>query len=328
MKVVVSLLLISIAATCTAADSKSVEAQQLLAQVKKNTQLYSDNVHPYHLRAVLTIYAFGSAPITGSADVKWASAERWRYEARFGQYGIVEIHTGKDQYWRKRSVSYEPNPARFVRTALDFAVPRVEWDEPALIKEVKHDSWHGIGVTCVTRQIEHGHSPRELCIDTAKALPLREPFDPYEWQYSDYISLAGKFIPRQLDLTKDGKPYVAIRLEKVESVPIADAEFAAGPGFEARPWCDKTTPAKPVKRPDPHYPPAARLQGLEATVVVFGEVGLDGQFHNPAVITTGGPDFDAEAIDALKNWRFQPASCHGIPIPVEINIEINFKLYH
>src|SRR5205085_10201714 len=137
------------------------------------------------------------------------------------------------QYWRKRSLAYEPNAANHVRAGLNFAVPRLAFDEPAaVIKKVEHDSWHGTAVTCLVREATPRNS-RELCIDSTKGLPLRERFEHYEWQYSDYSAFNGKSMPRQLDLTRDGKPYLAIRVEKAETVSIPDADFAAGPGFEA-----------------------------------------------------------------------------------------------
>ena len=324
---VAAALSILLAASYAAADNKNAEAQQLLEQVKKNTQLFSANAQPYHLNAALMIYGLGPSPITGSADIEWTSPDRWRQEIHIGEFDTIEIHVGQDQYWRKRSVAYEPNPVRFIRSGLDFAAPRFGFDESGSVtKKIKHDSWHGVAVACLARERTHAPSTSELCIDTAKGLPLRERFDNFEWLYSDYVSFNGKAIPRQLDLSKDGKPYVAIRLEKVESpVSIAETEFGAGPGFEARPWCDKAIPPKPTKQPDPAFPESARGTGAEATVTLNGEVGLDGLFHHPAITMTGGADFDSAAIQAIDHWRFQPALCHGSPIPVEISIEIRFR---
>jgi TonB family protein len=40
-----------------------------------------------------------------------------------------------------------------------------------------------------------------------------------------------------------------------------------------------------------------------------------------------GMGLDDEAIKAVKQWRFQPASKDGRPVAVMINVEVNFRLY-
>ena len=40
-----------------------------------------------------------------------------------------------------------------------------------------------------------------------------------------------------------------------------------------------------------------------------------------------GHGLDQEAIDAVGKWKFEPATLDGRPVPVEINVEVNFRLY-
>jgi TonB family protein len=40
-----------------------------------------------------------------------------------------------------------------------------------------------------------------------------------------------------------------------------------------------------------------------------------------------GMGLDEEAIKAVKRWRFQPAMKDGKPVPVMINVQVNFRLY-
>jgi hypothetical protein len=34
---------------------------------------------------------------------------------------------------------------------------------------------------------------------------------------------------------------------------------------------------------------------------------------------------DEKAVEAVKRYRFKPAMLQGKPVPVEVNIEVNFK---
>jgi protein TonB len=36
---------------------------------------------------------------------------------------------------------------------------------------------------------------------------------------------------------------------------------------------------------------------------------------------------DEKAVEAVKQYKFKPAMMQGKPVPVEINIEVNFQLF-
>jgi protein TonB len=41
-----------------------------------------------------------------------------------------------------------------------------------------------------------------------------------------------------------------------------------------------------------------------------------------------GMGLDEKAIEAVRQYRFRPAMKNGVPVPVEIKVEVNFRLYH
>jgi protein TonB len=50
---------------------------------------------------------------------------------------------------------------------------------------------------------------------------------------------------------------------------------------------------------------------------------------NPQQIVTSrhlGHGLDEKAIEAVKQYRFKPAKQHGKPVPVKLNVEVNFRL--
>jgi len=40
-----------------------------------------------------------------------------------------------------------------------------------------------------------------------------------------------------------------------------------------------------------------------------------------------GMGLDEKAIEAVKQWKFEPAKKDGQAVPVMINVEVNFRLY-
>jgi TonB family protein len=40
-----------------------------------------------------------------------------------------------------------------------------------------------------------------------------------------------------------------------------------------------------------------------------------------------GMGLDEKAIEAVKQWKFEPAKKDGTPVAVQINVEVSFRLY-
>ena len=85
-------------------------------------------------------------------------------------------------------------------------------------------------------------------------------------------------------------------------------------------------PPKLLFKVEPEYTVEARLAKYWGTVVLWLEVGSDGLAHNIQVIKGLGFGLDQNAIAAISEWRFQPASKDGAPQAVIANVEVNFRL--
>lgn len=79
--------------------------------------------------------------------------------------------------------------------------------------------------------------------------------------------------------------------------------------------------------PDPEYSDEARKVKHQGVVVLFVIVGPDGRPHEIRVSRALGFGLDEKAIDAVKQWRFEPAKKDGRAVAVQINVEVNFRLY-
>jgi periplasmic protein TonB len=84
---------------------------------------------------------------------------------------------------------------------------------------------------------------------------------------------------------------------------------------------------KAIYTPDPEYSEEARKAKFQGTCVLWLVVGPDGRPRDIKVQRTLGLGLDEKAIEAVKNWRFEPAMKDNKPVAVQINVEVSFRLY-
>lgn len=74
--------------------------------------------------------------------------------------------------------------------------------------------------------------------------------------------------------------------------------------------------------PEPHFPSDAGNR--EGIVVVSLLVDAEGMPQEITVSRSLTPSFDAEAVEAVKKWKFSPSTKNGKPIAVKIVVQVNF----
>jgi periplasmic protein TonB len=75
----------------------------------------------------------------------------------------------------------------------------------------------------------------------------------------------------------------------------------------------------------PQYPRPALMIHLAGTVELRAIIATDGSVRNLAVVS-GNPMLAAAAIEAVRQWRYQPTQLSGKPVEVETLITIQFQI--
>jgi len=83
---------------------------------------------------------------------------------------------------------------------------------------------------------------------------------------------------------------------------------------------------RPLATPDPDYTEQARDARLQGMCVLGLIVGTDGKPRDIRVIRKLGLGLDEKAILAVSQWTFAPATKNGTPVPVQISVQVSFKL--
>ena len=86
-------------------------------------------------------------------------------------------------------------------------------------------------------------------------------------------------------------------------------------------------PPKELHRPSLQYPSASQEEGDEGIVTLRFIVQPDGSVSDIQIARSSGHSrLDAAARRNLRDTKFQPATCHGKPIAMQIHQSFTFKL--
>lgn len=90
---------------------------------------------------------------------------------------------------------------------------------------------------------------------------------------------------------------------------------------------DDVTYPKPIYVPEPDFSEEARKAKFQGEVVLNVVIDKAGNVERIRLENPAGRGLDQNAIDEVKQWRFEPATRNGQPVVVEMNVEVDFNLY-
>jgi TonB family protein len=81
----------------------------------------------------------------------------------------------------------------------------------------------------------------------------------------------------------------------------------------------------PVKKTDPRYPPTLINEHVEGEVVLYAVIRADGSVDSVELVRGLDQQLDANAMEALSQWKFRPATRQGAPVDLEAIVHIPFR---
>jgi TonB family protein len=81
----------------------------------------------------------------------------------------------------------------------------------------------------------------------------------------------------------------------------------------------------PVHKVDPRYPAEAIRQNIQGEVVLYAIIRANGSVDSIQVVRHLDPQLDRDAVEALSQWTFRPATRDGKPVDVEAVVHIPFQ---
>ena len=81
-----------------------------------------------------------------------------------------------------------------------------------------------------------------------------------------------------------------------------------------------------LRKVDPIYDPDALRDGVQGMVELYAIIRQNGSVDSIRVVRGLDPRLDANAVQALVRWEFQPARRNGTPVDLEALVQVPFSL--
>ena len=152
-------------------------------------------------------------------------------------------------------------------------------------------------------------------------------FDPESWirpaenDVRQDIVVENGTVVRMVDskaLIREKAPAAEVIPQPVDMPRPADGKYRRVGG-------NVTAPAV-LNRVEPRYVEAYRRASISGMVIVEALISEEGVVEDVRLLKSRAPELDAAAMNAVRQWTFEPGRAEGQPVPVIFSLTINFKL--
>ena len=88
-----------------------------------------------------------------------------------------------------------------------------------------------------------------------------------------------------------------------------------------------TTVPENIYNPNPPYTDTARKVKFQGTLILSLIVSEEGLVQDLWIVRGLPFGLNQAALDTVRNWRFRPSTLEGKPVPVQVPVEVTFRLY-
>jgi len=314
------------------------DPRDLMATAAKTNGLNGLNVQPWDLK--VSFKALGGEGFLldqGTYEETWISPFKFKRTLSGATHTLSEFGTAQGTLrsgdkWKSSVALNDMHLAMLNPLPADLFIK---------LSEARGESRNEAGVQCRCVDLYQHPSPGvtetkpgySYCFD-AKGILLHATmaaWDDTQYVLKNSIQFQGRWVPSDIEIWNQGVLVLTAHLESIDTLKEADKVEFKIPNDAA--FQSKTINSSPgkfhygvsIKKVAPFYPRSAYESGIEGTVVLQGVISKEGRIKD--LIAVSGPQIlQQAAIDAVKQWEYEPWILDGAPIEVETTLKIPFTL--
>jgi TonB family protein len=322
-------------AAWSADKEEPASPEALISRARSQEEIRVEGTPPILVRAELQVFDAKGTPVPGDYSLVWVSPSKWREEIRFGKYERLRVGDVKG-YWQTTGLTYQPQIIFQLDTLLHLKDAFKVRSKQSLGK-VKDRGKGGLRQKCTEVKWPKAVE-RIMCFDDANGALVSVDYPRGENQntpeisrieYSAFNVVGEKLVPYEIRALRDGRLIAAVKILEITKITEENAaKFTVPANAEFWAKCDDLQEAEPVSRIQPTYPSISRANREQGRVILYAVLETDGSVSHLTVIRRATPELEAAAVEAVRRWRYKPATCGQTPIRMETSIETDFWLQY
>jgi TonB family protein len=326
--------------TSTPQPSQMKDPRAILAAAAPFYDFSDPTLKPFHLKATYQLYdEKGNPAEQGTFEYWWASPKVYRDS--WSRPGATRTywHTadGKEAYVEtgERLGYFE----KILPSNLFSPLPSAEAINPSKIYLIRNDvKLGGNRFPCVSEAPLKGDEPSDFrllptrCFDPALPV-LRFQFDSQGFvttSYDKFAEFQGKYQARSIQILGGDQKLFTAAVDATNAIDPSDSALVPSEDAIFKPDAPHATGGLELgfltKNQPPVYPPIAKAERLQGSVLIGTTIDVDGKIKDPRVLLSPSPLLSAASIDCVSQWRYKPTLQNGIPIEVDTLINLVFIL--
>jgi TonB family protein len=312
------------------------DANERIALARKVNGLEGTDILPWHLKASYEVFdTEGKSKDKGTYEEWRITPKQYRLAFQSPLVSFEEYRTDQAVF-RSGGQDWPGRPLGMIQEAIVEPIPvTVNMDKTMFTNYER--SFGKVKAPCTALVDRHRTQPPEnamsYCFAPTNAVLLYSTSSGkvYQALYQHISAVHGHYLAHDIQYFLLGKPWLTIHIDTLESISLS-----ALPSL--------TVPAGllPVERREngapgvvkvgaltskvvPVYPVAAKLMGVQGTVLLGATIARDGHIRKLEVLA-GPPQLQQPALDAVKQWVYAPYLLDGEPVEVQTDINVVFSL--
>ena len=99
------------------------------------------------------------------------------------------------------------------------------------------------------------------------------------------------------------------------------SQFSNVAHVSSRPSCEDVRPPQALSTSSPLFAASSYGRNVKVSFII----GTDGRVHSPLILESSGLVGDWHVLQAVRTWRYRPATCNGVPTETEAKIEFSSR---
>jgi TonB family protein len=311
------------------------DAKERMELGRKVNGLHGLDLEPWRLKASYEVFtADGTVDDKGTFEEWWIHAKQYKLAFHSAKLSLEEYGTPHGTF-RTGGQDWPSKPVGMLPTML---MSPIQGETDSTKRKLKNYERNlgTLKVQC-TAFVSPGATDFEensysYCFAKSNALLVysTSPQRVFQTIFEQVSLIQGHYVGREIVVFLMGKRWLSVHIESLDALgPSAIPDmFVPADALSVSRREDEAgvvTGGAALKKASPQYPVIAKQQHVQGLVVIGATVGIDGHIKNLKILS-GPPLLQQAALDAARQWAYEPFIQDGEPVEAEIELNVEFRL--